>query len=93
MGKRRERSDMTLETAHTVMENFSKAVIRFAETSDPGPFGCENSMGKPPMGPGYINGCFMLKGSFGTFDDVFMAVRVLGGHMLPAKRRDDAGGR
>lgn len=84
--KRRKRADMTLNEAHRVMVNFSKAVVRFAETSEAGPFTCEGSTGKPAMGRGYINGCFMLKGGFGAFDDVFMAVRVLGGHMLPAKQ-------
>jgi hypothetical protein len=86
MGKpRRKRADMTLDEAHRVMVKFSQAVVRFAETSDQGPFTNPSSTGKPAMGRGYVNGCFMLKGSFGAFEDVFMAVRVLGGHMLPKR--------
>ena len=86
--KRRKRSELSRADCLLVLEHFSKGVVRFAETSDPGPFTYPNSSGAPAMGSGYISVNFMVKGSFGCADDLFEAMRVLHGWKLP--RREDA---
>ena len=85
--KRRERSELSRADCLLVLEHFSKSVVRFAETSDPGPFANPRSDDAPAMerGGGHINVSFMVKGSFGCASDLFEAIRVLHGWKLPRK--------
>lgn len=85
--KRRKRSELSRAECLLVLEDFSRSVVRFAETSDPGPFTHPNSAGAPAMGHGrgYISVNFMVKGNYGCASDLFEAVRVLHGWKLPRR--------
>lgn len=82
---RRERSELTMEEAIKVVKQFANGIIRFAETGDPGPFRHPSSTDKPAMGDEHINVCFMMKCDFNFTSKVIEAMRILGGHKLPAK--------
>lgn len=66
---------MTRANCLKALEAFSKRVYRFAETSEVPTFG------ETPKG----NVCVVLsvEGRFGVADDLFEAIRVLGGFKLP----------
>lgn len=83
--KRRERSELSREDCLLVLEFFAKQVVRFAETTDPGPFVHPSGGGSPAMGRGHISVNFMIEGSFGSASDLFEAIRVLRGWKLPRK--------
>lgn len=80
--KRRERSLLTMADAHAAVKAFAAKVVRWGESSDSSMFTGPGVEG-PAFGPGYINVQFMVKGSFGTADDLFEAMRVLRGTKLP----------
>ena len=77
--KRRKRSHMTEADCLEAMRLFSKRVNRMLT----GSHGIEP--GYTPAPDGEVTVGFSVSGSFGVADDLFEAVRVLGGHKLPAK--------
>lgn len=79
--KRRKRSDMTEADCLEAMREFSGRVNRFMETSSPRPFEFECAP------DGTIVVAFQVRGGFGVADPIFEAIRVLGGHKLPAKEK------
>ena len=83
--KRRKRSELTKADCLLVFEFFAKRVKRFAETTDGGMFGTHNQHGISVLPRGQINVMFAVEGGFGISDDLFEAIRVLGGHKLPNK--------
>lgn len=64
------------------LRRFAPKIIRWGETSAVGMF----SGGEHPDVPiGEINVQLLCKGSFGTADELFEAMRVLAGHRLPRR--------
>ena len=76
--RRRKRSHMTERDCLEALANFSKRVDRMLT----GSHGIEPNTYAPE---GKVSVCFEVRGGFGIGDDLFEAIRVLGGHKLPAK--------
>jgi hypothetical protein len=76
--KRRKRSHMTEADCLESLRCFSGRVERMLT----GSHGIEPHTFAPD---GQVTVAFSVCGSFGVADDLFEAVRVLGGHKLPAK--------
>lgn len=66
---------MSREDCLHALETFGKRLYRFAETSDPGAL--------DPLPQGNICVHLSVEGSFGVADDLFEAIRVMGGFKLP----------
>ncbi len=80
---RRKRSELSTADCLTVFRDFSRRMVRFGETSDPSMYAHPTHDGLPAMGPGHINVQVLVRGSFGSNDDFFEAMRVLAGYKLP----------
>lgn len=76
--KRRKRSHMTEADCLEAFREFSKRVQRMAE----GSFGLYDGEFAPADQLGVR---FLVSGNFGVGSPLFEAIRVLGGHKLPAK--------
>lgn len=81
--KRRKRSELSRQDCLKVFERFAMTIRRFGETSDEGMFALPSGEGCEPMGQGDINVQLCVKGGFGSADQFFEAIRVLGGFKLP----------
>lgn len=79
---RRKRSNMTEAEAIEAFKKFCTLVERQGETSDASMF---RRGGALNMEQGHINVQFMVSGDFGVAEELFEAVRIFGGHKLPAK--------
>lgn len=79
--KRRKRSYMTEADCTEALREFSKVVDRMMETS-------QGFAGEAFAPKGSITVQFQIRGSFGTSINLFEAIRVLGGHKLPAKLKE-----
>jgi hypothetical protein len=77
-GKRRKRSELTEADCLEVLRGFASRVNRMMESSEP-----FTPCGDIPEGTITIK--FQVRGSFGTGDRIFEAIRVMAGHKLPAK--------
>jgi hypothetical protein len=76
---------MTVDEALNAVTEFSKTVVRFTETSDPGMFDHGYS-DRPAFSDQHLNIQIMVEGNFGAACDFFEAIRVLGEHQLPKKK-------
>lgn len=83
--KRRKRSKLSRDDCLLVLEYFAKKVKRFAITSDGSTFGRVNGHGVSVLPGGQLNVMLCVEGDYGVADDLFEAIRVLGGHKLPRK--------
>lgn len=80
--KRRKRSEMTIADAHNAVVDFSKKVLRIAETDGASAF----SRGKPNLPKGQVNVQILISGEFGDGHGLFEAIRIFAGYKLPAKK-------
>ena len=78
---RRRRSEMSIKDCHVAFKEFAGAIVRMKETSED-PFGLSIGAHTPADSLGI---CFLVKGNFGVAEDLFEAVRIMRGSVLPAK--------
>lgn len=76
---RRKRSHMTEADCFKAFRAFAQRVCRMGETS------ASLLAGQQGAPDGRITIHFEAEGNFGTGDDLFEAIRILGGHVLPAQ--------
>ena len=76
---RRKRSELTHSAAVKAVEEWAADIERMANSSE------DFDLGQTPSPPGYIVYKMKVKGGFTTHIEFFEALRVLGGHKLPAK--------
>ena len=78
--KRRKRSHLTEKDCHKAVADFARRIDRMADTSA----GMDGHRSFAPGG--FITAQMSVKGNFGSNEDFWEAMRVLGGHKLPAKQ-------